>query len=428
MTTPDPADLPASRVALDFVRALHERRPADAALLVSPEVPEGAMSPEVLDSVWTRLTDRLGALAELRPASVSEEEGRVVAQVVARMARSELVLRVVLDSARRVVGFWVAPPRSPAYEPPRYVERERFEEIELVVGREPSLPAVLSRPAGTERCPIVVLVHGSGPNDRDETLGANRPFRDVAWGLATRGIAVLRYDKRTFAHPGALTGRVTVEEEVIADALDALGAARAAPGADPARVVLLGHSLGARLAPEIARRDGGVRGVAMLAPAARAAHAVLADQLSHVDAADRAGGGGGIPELASIAALLERLGRRELDPGVDVLGAPAAYWYDLEDRPHLEYARALDVPLLLLFGGRDYQVTADDMRVWRDALAGRTSADVRAYAQLNHLFMPGEGMATPEEYAMSASHVSAEVIDDLAAWVHSLGATPTPGD
>ena len=118
------------------------------------------------------------------------------------------------------------------------------------------LPATLTYPAGVARAPGVVLVHGSGPNDRDETVGANKPFRDLAHGLAGRGIVVLRYDKRSKVAPLAFMGRpFTVDEEVVDDALSAAALLRGLPEVDPSRVVVLGHSLGGTLAPRIGERD-----------------------------------------------------------------------------------------------------------------------------------------------------------------------------
>src|SRR5690606_5697568 len=119
----------------------------------------------------------------------------------------------------------------------------------------------------------------------------NRPFRDLAWGLASCGIAVLRYDKRSYARPASLGDDATVEEEVIADAVAALADARSAEGVDSARVVLLGHSLGGTLAPEIAgRSDGGVAGVVLLAAGARPMTVTLDEQLAYLDSLARAAG------------------------------------------------------------------------------------------------------------------------------------------
>ena len=73
------------------------------------------------------------------------------------------------------------------------------------------------------------------------------------------------------------------------------------------------------------------------------------------------------------------------------------------------------VPLLVLQGERDYQVTLDDFAGWKKALAGR-KATLKSYPELNHLFMDGKGKATPAEYG-KAGHVAKAVIDDVAAWI-----------
>ena len=113
-------------------------------------------------------------------------------------------VKVVFTAEGRIGGLLFVPTRKaePSYEAPAYVNRKAFRDIDVIVGKAPwPLPGTLSLPTGTHAWPVVILVHGSGPEDRDETIGPNRPFRDLAWGLASRGIAVLRYDKRTKVHP-----------------------------------------------------------------------------------------------------------------------------------------------------------------------------------------------------------------------------------
>ena len=129
---------------------------------------------------------RFGGLAALDPAGTTREDGRRVADLAARFERSEVTLRVVLDDRGRVAGFWATPPRAPTYVPPPYADPARFREVELAVGRSPALGATLAVPVDGAGWPGVVLVHGAGPNDRDERIGPNRPFRDLAWGLASR--------------------------------------------------------------------------------------------------------------------------------------------------------------------------------------------------------------------------------------------------
>lgn len=405
--------------ALTFVGALRAGDFAAAAAIVSPAAPPGAMSAGRLEQLWTQLTSQLGELAELAPGESSAEDGRQVANLGARFARSEVTLRVVLDDEARVAGFWLSAPRPPAYDAPSYVDESAFHELELTIGRAPALPAVLTMPRDRASVPVAVLVHGSGPNDRDETIGANRPFRDLAWGLASRGVAVLRYDKRTFSSPASLGDGATVEEEVILDALAALDAAREAAGVDPRRVVLVGHSLGGTLAPEIAARDGRVAGVVLLAASARPISVVLEEQLDYLASLARAAGQP-TTDLDDTRAVVRQLAARTLSPEVNVLGAPARYFHDLDDRRPLDHARSLDTPVLVLQGGRDYQVTADDLALWRAALAANSRATVREFPALNHLFMSGEGRATPAEYTSAAGHVAEELIDEISSWFGTL--------
>ena len=154
---------------------------------------------------------------------------------------------------------------------PDYIDPEAFEERAIVLneGTDWELPGTLTLPVGKGPFPAVVLVHGSGPNDRDETIGPNKPFRDLAWGLATQGVAALRYDKRSKVHAGKMAAleSMTVDDEVIADAVAAVRLLRQTDEVDPDRVFVIGHSLGGHLAPRVAAEADGVAGVVILSGA-----------------------------------------------------------------------------------------------------------------------------------------------------------------
>ena len=79
-----------------------------------------------------------------------------------------------------------------------------------------AVPGTVAVPHGAGPWPGVVLVAGSGSLDRDETIGRNKPFKDIAWGLASRGVAVLRFDKVTYTHAAQFSGgsRVHLERRV----------------------------------------------------------------------------------------------------------------------------------------------------------------------------------------------------------------------
>ena len=126
-------------------------------------------------------------------------------------------------------------------------------------------PGTLTLPKGRRGRPGVVLV-ASGPSDRDVTTGPNKPFKDLVWGLATRGIAVVRFDKLTLVH-GELGGELgfTMVEEYLPHIRAAVEALRRNPRVDPDRIFLVGHSGGGKAAVRAAAADPSIAGVAMLA-------------------------------------------------------------------------------------------------------------------------------------------------------------------
>lgn len=285
------------------------------------------------------------------------------------------------------------------------------------------LPATVTLPAGVVHAPGIVLVHGSGPNDRDETVGANKPFRDLAHGLARHGIVVLRYEKRSRAAPLSFMGhRFTVDDEVVDDALSAVTLLRGLPEVDPARVVVLGHSLGGTLAPRIGQRDTALAGLVILAGATRPLTDMIEAQFAYLRslpgadtaAIDKALAGMA-PGLAAVRALTPA------DSGAKAVffGAPAGYWLDLAGYDPVRVAETLPMPILILQGGRDYQVTNVDLAGWRAGLGKRANVRIIEYPALNHLFIAGSGLSSPAEYGVAGS-VDGQVISDIADWILAL--------
>ncbi len=314
---------------------------------------------------------------------------------------------------------------GPRYRPPSYAALDRLKESQASVGSgQWALPATLTMPRTGRPCPAVVLVHGSGPVDRDGTLGPNKPLTDLALGLASQGIGVLRYEKRTRRHGQALArelgDNLTLEQETIADAVAAAKLLRATDGVSPRRVFVLGHSLGGMAIPRIARADSENRGFIILAGATVPLEDTVLRQIRHLSLLD-----GRLSEaerqiISKIEAQAARV--KALRPGSQVaradlpLGLAAPYWLDLAShRPAQELATETR-PILVLHGDRDYQVTLQDFAGWQRALGGKPNGTLKRYRQLNHLFMTGAGPSSPTEY-QRPGHVAVEVIQDIASWI-----------
>src|SRR5258708_4528986 len=235
--TNDPVD-----AALAWVRRLDAGGFDSAAAQIDHAVPAGLMSADRLRVIWGAVTQQYGKLGRLDRGSVATRDTLTLVELIGGFASQPMGVRVTLTPHLKVAGFYIHPLES-AYQLPGYVDTTRFTERDIQVGKEPwVLPGTITIPKGAGPFPVVVLVHGSGPNDRDETIGGNRPFRDLAWGLASRGIAVVRYDKRTRVYGARMQSRfITLDAEVIDDARAPLYLPRSATVLDSAPPFLLRH-------------------------------------------------------------------------------------------------------------------------------------------------------------------------------------------
>ncbi|MGW6334318.1 alpha/beta hydrolase family protein [Nocardia rhamnosiphila] len=313
--------------------------------------------------------------------------------------------------------------RDEMWRAPEYADSMAFTEWETTVGSgQLAVPGSVTAPRGAGPFPAVVLLAGGGPFDRDGTAGPNKNLKDIAWGLAGRGVAVLRFDKVTHAHPEAVaaTAGFTPTDEYVPHAVAAVRYLRALPDVDADRVFLAGHSMGGRFAPRVAAADPGVAGVVVLAGDTVPLQWSLVRVVEHLGRVDPAAAAA-LPSVEILTAQAELVDSDELSPATPAdrlpFGMPAPYWLDLRAYDPAAVAATLDRPMLFLQGERDYQVTvAADLAGWRTALADRPRVTFRTYPALDHMFFPGEGISLPADYTR-AHHVDVQVIEDIADWV-----------
>jgi len=377
----------------------------------------GALPPAALEQTWVALQQQAGAFQRQLGTSAQLVSGHTVVLITLQFEHMVLDAQIAVSGEGLVSGLYFVPGAVPGY-----ADLDAFMERAVTVGRDEwALPGLLTLPAGEGPFPAVVLVHGSGPQNRDEAIGPNKPFRDLAWGLASKGVAVLRYDKRTLVHGAAMVeaGEFTVDDETVNDALAAVELLRGVEEIDPDRIFALGHSLGGLLAPRIASRDPGLAGVLILAGSTRPFTEVYQAQIEYLLALDTSLSEEERVRLLDETARLVEATRAVVpstDPATLLFGAPPSYWLDLNAYDPVGVAQTIARPMLILQGERDYQVTLADFQGWQDGLAGREEVTFKLYLQLNHLFISGQGPITPAEYELPG-HVAAEVIEDIARWI-----------
>lgn len=394
-----------------------------------------AVSAEDLRGPWQALLTAQGPITAVgTPLTEPAGPNTTIVKIPVTCESGGFAVLMAISHADTLDGLQFGPPEAAEpvqpWQPPSYVDPASFTDHEVTVDCEPlATGGTLSLPDAPRPAPAVVLLAGSGPADRDATMGRNKIFRDLAWGLASRGVAVLRFDKVTYTHRDALA-RVTdftAIDEYVRPAVAAVRLLREHPSVDAARVFLLGHSQGGTMAPRVAAAEPSVAGLVVLAGATQPVHHALVRQMRYLASVGEPGADPDAdPTVQSITRQCALVDSPELSSSTPErllpLGVPAPYWLDLRSYDPVAVAAQLDKPMFIAQGGRDYQVTlSEDLIGWQAGMADRRGVTIRVYPTHNHLFFAGSGPSTPAEYE-PAQHVDEAVVTDIAHWVTSVRA------
>ncbi len=378
-----------------------------------------------LEGIWKMLQEQVGLFKELGAARKEKQFPYQVVYIRMIFELGYLDAKVVLDREGKVASFYFAPARAMLeYSPPDYADPEKFTEKEISFGIEDwELPGTILIPKGEGPFPAVVLVHGSGPNDRNESVGECKPFEDLALGLASRGIAVLRYEKRTKHHAYKMVkdmDSLTIREETLDDAAEAVKWLEHQENIDPKQIFVLGHSLGGMVFPRIGKDAPDVRGFIAMAGGARPLDDIIMEQVTYLYNLDGKLTDREKSNIEKLKKQVERL--KSAKPGEKIpanelpMGLSVIYWQSLNEINPVKEAAELKQPLLIMQGGEDYQVTKNDFEIWKKGLSGKKNVEFKFYPKLNHLFVESKGNSSPLEYFIPG-HVSKQVVEDIAGWI-----------
>ena len=303
-------------------------------------------------------------------------------------------------------------------------------EEKIILGQNTRYPlkGMLTLPAGEGPFPAVVLVHGSGSSNMDEKVGKLTPFKDIALGLSQRGVATIRYDKRSFAHGLKMVldkkHPITVWEETIEDALLASQLLRADSRIDAGRVFLLGHSMGAMLAPRIECSGDDFRGLILLAGSPRRLEEIMLDQMEEMTA--------GMTGFTKNIAGKQRAKFETLFEGLYTLsdeeakakkvgnGTTLYYFKEMGQPTVAQWLEKTSKPMLIMQGEKDFQAKAAvDFAMYKELLGSRDNVTFRLYPGLNHAFVPArfDSIAKAKQEFTPERHIGPEVLDDIAGWI-----------
>lgn len=382
---------------------------------------KSAIDIPTLNKIWSGFLNSDGKFVKSDPIKLSPSGKYLVSLRQIYFEQKSYKMKLVFNSENQISGMFFIPYRTHKNKV-KLVNNEYFEESQTYVknGRI-KLPAIFTRPKNVKSFPVVVFVHGSGPNDMDETIGPNKIFKDLAHNLAKQGIGSLRYDKRTYLMRTSKENLPIdgLNDVVIDDAIAAVKLAQrlAQPSTD---VFLLGHSLGASLSPKIAIANKDIKGIIMMAAAARPLEDLVYEQYKYLYKKD----GLNCTERKDLHQLKRKVKRvKKIDAYLLKKSIPelpltndTSFWRDIHHYNAVETAQNIHIPTLILQGERDYQVNMKDYKIWMEQLSNRKNFQLKSYPKLNHIFHEGEGLSYPEEYG-KAGNIPDYVLSDISKWI-----------
>jgi dienelactone hydrolase len=396
----DPKDT--ARKALDLLLA---HKYSEMIPLFSP--PGKAANPETV--LAKKVPDTWGAVQTIGTPAVRPIGASNIVSIPVKFANQDVTFQISInaDGQLGLISTLIDPWKHPPYSKP-----DSFKEREVVIGTQWKLEGTLSVPNGAGPFPGVVLVHDAGPADRDELNGSVKVFKDLAEGLASNGVVVLRYEKRIRVYPSVTQKEdYTAEAEIIEDAVLAAGVLRAQPEVKPGKVFELGFGFGGYLMPRIAEADGKLAGMIVLNGNARPLEDLALDEAQYLGITG--------PQMAVIqeqAAKIKKMTQGDVDTST-LLGMKGSYLLDLKGYDPAGQAKLLKVPMLILQGERDYQVNMKDFAAWKAGLQGMQGVTLKSYPALDHVLVEGAGRSTSADYRKPGQHVAQAVVDDVAKWV-----------
>ncbi len=373
-----------------------------------------------IHKIWDELIAAYGTFDYYQTdITIEAKEGYQIVDIPCYFQDGSVTIRLTFNQHGQICGFFITNSTTASNS------LQLPQDSEVTFGSEEyPIAGSLTLPEGDGPFPAVILVHGSGPSDRNEQIGPNLPFMDLASQLSQQGIAVLRYDKRTYLYATEMAAmdHITVQDETIDDVVAAFEFLKTRNTIQEDQIYIVGHSLGGYLIPRIAQQTPDAAGYIMMAAPARPMEDLMLEQTKYILSLEK--------ELddPSKEALLKQTSDmvnriKNLTPDSkdtpDQLGnVPVSYWLDLQHYDPVTEAQQIKKPLLFLQGARDYQVSLTDFDLWKKALEDHPSADATFYLydNLNHLFMTGTGKSTPAEYQQKGT-LETKVGDTIADFV-----------
>jgi len=407
----------ATSKALNLLHLIEDRKFTEA-LAGGTKTIKLLVSPKALEKAFNDLEKSQGKLSGFKTVGVEGYGDKKVVKVLLSFEKLSLLAVITIDSSGLIAGFRIKPAGDAAasrWKAPSYAYPKIFEEQDLTLKTEEgTVRATISMPKGNIEAGVLFLA-GSGPADRDSTIEPNKPLKDLAWGLASKGVAICRWDKLSSETSAGLSEDITLEREYLPFAREGLAALkkRLSQRAADIPIFILGHSLG---------------GIILLSAGAEKMYNSALRQMRYLASLDQ-DPPLVTPEFLEVfskqVAMVSQPDFNAQMPKEDMpLGAPASYWVSVKDYDQVAALKGFCGPVFIGQGARDYQVTVgEDLKIWLSGVDGRENVKHVVFENIGHLLLANKhtsgthsGLETPDDYTIEG-HVDENVIVCIHSWI-----------
>ena len=379
-----------------------------------------------IEGVWEQFVMMYGNVTSSDELRVEEVKSHFSTKRTVKFEKGKITLSVNFDSLAQIAGLFISPGEI-QYTPAEYVNAELFTELRIEYGgKDFKNSGRLSIPKSKTPMPVVIIVPGSGGIDKDCSIGPNKIYKDLAWGLASKGIAAFRYDKKTHQYLNKLLeddslGKepFTVENEYLQDLEEIITAIAARKEINPHQIYIIGHSQGGYLIPMFNKKFKNIAGFISMAGTLREIPSLAIEQIEYINGSQKLISNDSIA-MAELKEKMQNSTRARIPTmtsNAQVMGPYTLdYWKYLASYHPEELALNKSKPLYVLQGERDYQVKMIDFDIWKKTMKDKKQVSFKSYPFLNHLFIEGKGPSMPKEYTQ-AGNMSEEVVNDIVSWL-----------
>ncbi|MFY8019778.1 MAG: DUF3887 domain-containing protein [Bacteroidia bacterium] len=383
-----------------------------------------------LEGVWGQVAMTYGAVKKSGEVVLERKDEYIRSQRLVDFEGGRITLLITFDSMNQVAGLFIQPGDVP-YSPDQYVNTEMFTEYRIDFGAPDfKNSGKLSIPKSRNDAPLVIIVAGSGGIDKDCSMGPNKIYKDLGWGLASKGVATFRYDKRTYHYQKELIEKdkkgelnFDIRSEYLQDLKEILSSLKKRKDFNTKRIYLLGHSQGGYLVPLFNKEFKSLAGFISLAGTLRQIPELALEQIDYLNSFQTLDAQDSVEIVKIKRSMWNSLAPQVLSlNSSDSILAPYTinYWKYLALYKPAVLATQIKKPVLVLQGERDYQVLMKDYELWKSTCSVMPNFKFKSYPALNHLFLEGSGgvLSTPNEY-LKAKNVPEYVLEDIKNWIES---------